>query len=161
MQPGDGTTLRDVAGLLVDSGRAAQAIPYLRELVEKTPADLVRRQQLGETLMASGQPAEAAALFWYIVERMPEAVVARVWLADAQARQGYADAAVKTVQDGLALDPKVPVLHRALGVMLEKAGKGKEAASAYRKYAELAPNEPDAKELQARANQLDPPGGAS
>jgi predicted Zn-dependent protease len=161
MQPRDLDSARKAAKLLVSAGRQEGAVPYLRKILEELPSDLTARQQLGEALMAAGETSEAAGLFWNIVQNMPDASVSRVWLAEAQARQGHADAAVDTVRAGLAREADSPVLQRALGAMLEKAGKAKEAAAAYRKYLALAPNAADAKELEARANRLDPAGGRS
>ncbi len=85
---------------------------------------------------------------------MPQAVGSRAWLAEAQARQGQADAAAATLREGLRLSPDAPVLHRALGSVLERADQPREAAEAYRKYVELAPNAPDAAEIRARAQRL-------
>jgi regulator of sirC expression with transglutaminase-like and TPR domain len=61
----------------------------------------------------------------------------------------------------LALDPNAPLLHRARGVVFERAGKAREAAAAYHRYAQLAPNAPDAQDLESRAKKLDPSGAGS
>jgi len=90
-----------------------------------------------------------------VLQAVPQAAGSRAWLAEAQARQGQADAAVATLREGLRLTPDAPVLHRALGSVLERADQPREAADAYRKYVSLAPNAPDAAAIVARAQNLE------
>ena len=46
-----------------------------------------------------------------------------------------------------------------MGAVLEKSGRPRDAAAAYRAYAGLAPNAPDAQTLLARAARLEAAGG--
>ena len=60
---------------------------------------------------------------------------------------------------GAARPPEAPLLQRQMGAVLEQSGRPRDAAAAYRAYAELAPNAPDAQTLLARAARLDAAGG--
>ena len=62
------------------------------------------------------------------------------------------------LQEGLQLSPNTPLLERQMGSVLERSGRPAAAAAAYRNYTRLAPNAPDAKEIAARAAQLEAAG---
>ena len=55
--------------------------------------------------------------------------------------------------------PTAPLLQRQMGAVLERSGRPAEAAAAYRAYAQLAPNAPDAKAMADRAARLSAQGG--
>jgi len=65
------------------------------------------------------------------------------------------DDAIAFVRTGLNENPDVAQYHRDLASFLERAGRIKEAAAAYREYARLAPNAPDSKMLIERASALE------
>jgi Flp pilus assembly protein TadD len=81
-------------------------------------------------------------------------VVARGLLAENLVQQGRKEEAVALLREGLRDTPRSPLLHREMGSVLERSGRPDEAAAAYRDYARLAPNAPDAKELRERAARL-------
>jgi Flp pilus assembly protein TadD len=63
------------------------------------------------------------------------------------------------LQDGIKAAPTTPHLQRQLGSVLERSGRRTEAAAAYRAYARLAPNAPDARAMSDRAAALEGAGG--
>jgi cytochrome c-type biogenesis protein CcmH/NrfG len=68
---------------------------------------------------------------------------------------------MQVVQTGLSATPQSSMLHRTLGLLLERSGKPGDAAQAYRDYVRLAPNAPDAQELAARASRLEKRAGTT
>ena len=102
------------------------------------------------------RPPRPTARCW---RRLPGAVVSRSLLAENLVEQGRQDEALAVLQEGLRAQPQAPLLQRQLGSVLERSGRPREAAAAYRAYAEQAPNAPDAKELLARAARLEAAGG--
>ena len=67
-------------------------------------------------------------------------------------------ATLRDLMEGAIHDMPVPPGAK-VGSVLERSGRPAEAAAAYRAYARLAPNAPDAREIAARAAQLDASGG--
>jgi predicted Zn-dependent protease len=76
-------------------------------------------------------------------------------LAEATFNSGEKEAAIALLQEGVKLDPTQPLNQRSLGSVLERSGKPRAAAAAYREYARLAPNAADAADLLNRAAGLE------
>jgi serine/threonine-protein kinase len=120
----------------------------------------VLQQELAYSLDQAGDKAQAAAVYRQVLEKAPSAVISRTLLADNLLDQGRKDEALSVLQEGLRATPEVPLLQRQIGSVLERSGRPKDAAAAYRAYAELSPNAPDAGELLARAARLDASGAS-
>ena len=54
-------------------GRAADAIPYLEQLIELDPANITPREELSEALLGAGRIDEAAQLMLQIIEQLTKA----------------------------------------------------------------------------------------
>ncbi len=157
---GEGATVHeDLGRLLFRSGRYAEAAPHLGQAVGARDDDPVLKQELAYALDQEGNGEEAEALYRDVLETVPQAVLTRSLLAENLYERGQKEGAMSVVEQGLALTPGSPVLHRQLGSLLEREGKTAEAAEAYRAYATLAPNAPDAGSIAARAARLDSAGG--
>ena len=157
--PSSSTVLEDLGRLLFRSGDYRGAASHLQSAVESRPDDPVLQQELAYSLGQAGDRAQAAEVYRKVLEKAPGAVISRGLLAENLAEQGRKDEAMAVLQEGLRTTPPPPLLQRQMGAVLERSGRPRDAAAAYRAYAELAPGAPDAKELLARAARLDAVGG--
>jgi Flp pilus assembly protein TadD len=157
--PQASTVREDLGRLLFRSGDYRGAAANLQIAVQTRPDDAVLQQELAYSLDQAGDRAQAAEIYRQVLEKAPGAVVSRGLLAHNLAQQGRKDEALAVLQAGLQAQPESAVLQRQMGAVLEKSGRPRDAAAAYRAYAGLAPNAPDAQALLARAARLEAAGG--
>jgi tetratricopeptide (TPR) repeat protein len=155
MQPQDTDALRSLARLKMSLGAPKEAAELLIQATDARPGDLSVVQDLGFALEQSGALDDASAYYAVILNRRPGAHITRGRLAEVLLKQKRPQDAVETVREGLSLEPQAPLLHRALGSLLERTGDTAGAAVAYREYARLAPKADDAQSLEARAAELE------
>jgi Flp pilus assembly protein TadD len=158
MNPASATVHEDLGRLLFRNGDYAKAASHLQQAVLSRPDDPVLAQELAYSLDQAGDRTQAAAVYQRVLSQAPQAVLARGLLAENLLGQGKREEAVALLEEGLKSTPSVPLLHREMGSVLEQSGRPAEAAAAYRTYARLAPNAPDAKELRDRAARLEAAG---
>jgi tetratricopeptide (TPR) repeat protein len=140
---------------------AAGALTHFRKASEAAPDNVGYREQLAYALEQSHDTEGARKEYEKILEKNPAAAVSRGRLAEILLGQGRNDDAIALTRTGIQIDASVPILHRDLGSLLERSGHPLEASAAYREYARLAPNAPDANEMKERANALAQGGGGS
>ena len=157
--PQASTVREDLGRLLFRNGDYRGAAANLQAAVQSRPDDPVLQQELAYSLDQAGDRAQAAAMYRQVLEKAPGAVISRGLLAENLAEQGRKDEALTVLQEGLRAQPEAPMLQRQLGSVLERSGRPKDAAAAYRAYAGLAPNAPDARDLLVRAARLEAGGG--
>jgi Flp pilus assembly protein TadD len=157
--PSASTVHEDLGRLLFRSGDYRGAAAHLQSAVESRPDDAVLQQELAYSLDQAGDRTQAAAAYRKVLDKAPDAVISRGLLADNLVEQGRKDEALELLQEGLRATPSAPLLQRQVGSVLERSGRPRDAAAAYRAYAGLAPNAPDASELLARAARLEAAGG--
>jgi predicted Zn-dependent protease len=145
----------ELGRLLYGQGKFSEALGLLRTAAEARPDDPVLRGQYAHALEQAGDRAAAKAVYSDIIERFPRAPAARGRMAEILLQEGSRAEAVAVVQAGIQVDPSLPLPHRNLGSVLERLGRLNEAARAYREYARLAPNAPDAQQMLARAAALE------
>jgi predicted Zn-dependent protease len=155
MQPQDSDALRTLARVKMDLGAPREAAELLIQATDVRPGDLSVVQELGYALEQAGALDDAKAYYAVILDRRPGAHVTRGRLAEVLLKQQKAQEAVETVREGMRSEPQAPLLHRALGSLLERTGDTAGAAVAYREYARLAPKADDAQALEARAAELE------
>jgi Flp pilus assembly protein TadD len=147
--------------LLEKKGDAGRALPHLKRASELAPGKPNFDVRLAYALEKSQNLGGAAALYRRLLEQSPDATDARGRLAEVLFEEGKADDAIALTRAGIQRSPAVPILHRNLGALLERAGHLQEAGQAYREYARLSPNAQDANELVQRAEFLDKQAGPS
>ena len=157
--PAAATVREDLGRLLFRNGDYRGAAVQLQSAVEARPNDAVLQQELAYSLDQAGDRKQAEAAYRKVLEAAPGAAISRSLLADNLAQQGRKDEALALLQEGLRQQPEAPLLQRQLGSVLERSGRRQDAAAAYRAYAALAPNAPDAGDLLARAARLQEAGG--
>lgn len=153
------TVQEDLGRLLFRSGDYRGAASHLQAAVATRPDDAVLQQELAYSLDQAGDRQQAAAVYRQVLEKAPGAVISRGLLADNLVEQGRKSEALAVLEQGMQASPPPPLLQRQLGSVLERSGRPRDAAAAYRAYAGLAPDAPDAKELLARAARLEAAGG--
>jgi Flp pilus assembly protein TadD len=122
-------------------GDLGHALDHYRAALEGRPADPELLDNVGQILVAMNRPAEAVPFLQQAVEAEPSNMTARFDLAVSQTRSGQLNEAVDEytvlVQSGRA-DVRV---HHNLGLALRQLGRQAEAAAAFERATELAPNE--------------------
>jgi TolA-binding protein len=131
--------------------RAQAAVMKLKAVADAYPssdAGLYARYQEGAMWMALGSPSEAAAAYQQVLDRDGRGIygqMARLGLAEAQARAGQYDPAIKTFQDlAQHKDGTLPVdgILMQLGRVYLDAGKRVEAQQTFNRLVEEFPESP-------------------
>jgi tetratricopeptide (TPR) repeat protein len=111
--------------------REAYELEECRRRAEKYPNDLQVRFDLGELYFKAGQISEAISEFQKAQNNPHKRIQAMGYLGQCFARRGMNDLAARTLQNAikekLNFDDEKKELIYALGCVLEKAGKPKEA----------------------------------
>lgn len=155
--PDETRILQDLGQAYLTGGEAERALPLLRHAAEQLKDDPRIIAQLGLALEKTGARAEAIPLLQMGVDRYPSSPTMRTLLADALAKDGRHDEAMQVLEGGFERTGSA-ILHRTRGAILERQGQQEQAAQAYRDYVRLAPQAPDAKDLEARAGRLEKRG---
>jgi len=131
--------------------RAQAALTKLKAAADAYPstdAGLYARYQEGATWMALGNPNQALAAYQQVIDRDAKSIygqMARLGLAEAQARIGQYDQAIKTFQDlSQRKDGPLPVdgILMQLGRVYLDAGKRVEAQQTFNRLVEEFPDSP-------------------
>jgi len=131
--------------------RAQSALTKLKTAADAYPstdAGLYARFQEGVTYMALGNPTQAAAAYQQVIDRDGNAIygqMARLGLAEAQARSGQYDQAIKTFQEmSQRKDGPLPVdgILMQLARTYLDAGKRTEAQQTFNRIVEEFPDSP-------------------
>jgi tetratricopeptide (TPR) repeat protein len=109
-RPNDAAALMARGRILLMDGRAKEAEPSLRKVVESEPANSAARLMLGYSCLDQGRHAEAEALLRRVAEAdgpIRLRVSAYLGLALAYDRMGRKDAVGRCYDEALALDESV------------------------------------------------------
>lgn len=131
--------------------RAQAALTKLKVAADAYPstdAGLFARYQEGATYMALGNPTQAAAMYQQVIDRDGSGIhgqMARLGLAEAQARMGQYDQAIKAFQElSQRKDGPLPVdgILMQLGRTYLDAGKRTEAQQTFNRIVDEFPDSP-------------------
>jgi TolA-binding protein len=131
--------------------RAQTALTKLKVAADTYPstdAGLYARYQEGVTYMTLGNPAQAAQAYQQVIDRDGNGIygqMARLGLAEAQARSGQYDQAIKTFQElSQRKDGPLPVdgILMQLARAYRDAGKRTEAQQTFNRIVEEFPDSP-------------------
>ena len=125
-------SLEDRAVGALDRRDLATAIPLLKALIAKAPANPTHLYNLGMVYSDQGRLAEAKDLLAQVLAIAPSHTNSLVALGVVHARAGDADAAVKTLRHAVRLAPDNPAAHQNLGACLLKQGYAADAAAHFR-----------------------------
>jgi len=129
IDPKDGLTmlaeLTDARRLL-EAGRAAEALPLLRGLCERSPGNVPFLGQLARAQTDTGDLAGAVRTLREARDLNPQSDFGHVNLAEGLRRQGQADAARRSYEEAIALNPRSATAWLALAEMAHDAGRAAE-----------------------------------
>jgi len=124
-----------LAGVVrVRSGRAAEAVPLLREAALRQPQALAARVRLGEGLLASGEIDKARALYEELLRQHPDLPLAHYGLGRAFSARGTAASAAERYLAATQLFPAYGAAHYALGLAYRDLGRAEDAQRHLRLY---------------------------
>ena len=131
IDPKDGLVLLDAleaAKRLLDAGRAAEALPQLRALCEKSPGNVPFLGQLARAQEDAGDRDGAVRTLRHARDLNPRSEFAHLHLADALRRKGDVGPARQGYEDALALNPRLAAAWLALAEMAKDKGAAEERA---------------------------------
>ena len=128
---------------LLALGRAGDAETALRRAVELEPASALVQSRLALALVALKRPAEAVAAARRATElddKLGEGFAALgLALIAADPKQNWGDAIAHAQTGATTLDTENPLVHTAVGTIFEVNGQLDQAASEYRRAAQIEP----------------------
>ncbi len=141
--PGNADALRLLGVLRLEGGRAADAIPLLRQALQADPASLGTLDALSAALMAAGDPAQAEAIVRQALALDASLVVAHMRLGMALAAQRKWCEAARVFENAIELDPEIADAHHNLGDALTKLNRPEAAIDSFRRALAINPANPE------------------
>jgi tetratricopeptide (TPR) repeat protein len=148
--PADFSAHFNLGALMLSRGKAAEAIPYLRDALKLEPDQAAALNGLGAALLASGQNSEAMAEFQQALQAQPGYTNARYNLANALADEGRLDDAAAGFRQVLKENPDDGNARQHLflvlverGNSLAREGDVRGAAEAMREAVSIHPEDAD------------------
>jgi protein O-GlcNAc transferase len=153
--PADIASAREFAAILGQARQYGRAAEVLRRAAQNSPGNLVVRTELAHALQTAGDSAGAEDAYREILSADPVNAPALARLGELLTTQGKTQQTVDLFRAALNRAPDAAPIHLRLGQALEKNGDLKEAATHYREFARLRPNEPEAAGLAQRAAMIE------
>ncbi|HZS50902.1 MAG TPA: tetratricopeptide repeat protein [Bryobacterales bacterium] len=122
---------------LLAKGSAAEAVPLLRQAIEKNPADADAHLLLGSALALIPRRSEAVAELALAIELRPDHAPAYNVLGMTLARFAEFDSAQKAFEKAIAIDPKLAGAHLNLALVFAQKGEIARASRAVARAIEL------------------------
>jgi tetratricopeptide (TPR) repeat protein len=135
---------RTVTSVLLDRGRAGEALPYAQRGVELAPQLWPAHMMLGLVLERLGQLSEAIAQYEQVLRMNPDVVEVQYNCGVALAEAGRVPEAITHYQQALRLKPDYIDAHINLGNALLRTGKVQEAVEQYGQALRIDPDSAEA-----------------
>jgi capsular polysaccharide transport system ATP-binding protein len=135
----------DLAEALIKAGERTRAREHLREHLSERQGTLRAYELLATLSLEQGFTEDAKEASYAVLDRSPRSAAAHFVLAMAAERGGRIDEGIEQLEKAVALEPGNRQRAAALAKMLEKAGKHREAATAWLR---LAPQGEDSQTLR-------------
>ena len=126
----------NLARLLKENGKQAEALAHLKYLVKKDPTGIRYRSVLVETAYLAGKP-EIAVEYYYPDESDPQILY---WSGLALADLGKIDLARAALLESIKQRPYNPMAYYALGLLEQKLSRTKEAFTRFQQALSQEPN---------------------
>jgi Flp pilus assembly protein TadD len=128
---------------LIKAGKSEQAIPILKEFLEKNPNNAPVQFTLGKAMVNAKQFDEAIAPLQKSLSIKPDQQGAHFYLGVAFAQMGRDAEALKEFEAEIPLSPTQDSAYSNAASIYEKQGNLDKAMEYYKKAAELAPQRPE------------------
>jgi tetratricopeptide (TPR) repeat protein len=155
--PENADALNNLGQVLVRTGRAREAIPYLDRAVALAGDTWAYRFNRARAHAELQEWGRAVADYREADRLFPDDYVTAFNLAKALHADGDPARAAAEFERAIALAPDQTDFHLSHGIALESAGRPRDAAAAYRRYLELEQAAPEAEKITARIAQLEGP----
>jgi len=132
LQPAFSEALLGWSALLLEGGRADEALPALRQAVATHPDDLPLRANLALTLQAVDRAQESVKLLQQGLSRRPDQPDLWLWLGNAQMKAASPGDAIASFRRVLELEPARADGRYNLANALMSAGDAQQAVRTYR-----------------------------
>lgn len=136
------------ANLFVLMGNAEQAVEEFEKELQNNPNDVPTLIEYGRFLVENGHAKEA-------MDRLSLAMQIAPGSSEAKHQAGYVSYVLKNYQGSVALlqaaaslDQGNPLIYKRLGLAYRALGKSDEAAAAFKRYIDLAPDAPDREQFE-------------
>jgi Flp pilus assembly protein TadD len=153
-RPDDAIALNNAGQLLVELGRAVEAVPYLKRAAAADPASAMIRFNLAAAYDKTGQWEPAIAAYREAAGIDPRDARTAHNLGLALHRAGREDEAAESFRRATRLAPEGAQAWMGLAQTLERLGKRAEAADAYERLASVQPDGPDIAAIRRRIEKL-------
>ncbi len=137
-----------------EEGRLAESADLLRAALAAGGPNAEICFQLAEILYRSGDLSGACERYYMAVELNEEYVEARANLGCVLVETGRLELAVAAFEGALKYHPDYADAHYQLAKALDDLGRGDEALSHWKRFLELAPENPWADEVRRRLNDV-------
>jgi protein O-mannosyl-transferase len=129
--PGCWMARTNLGALLVETGRAGEAIPLLERAIQERPGTVETYGNLGNALAAVGRNAEAISEYERALRINPRLPSLEYDLGRALDRAGRVNEAIAHYERALQIDPDYGPAHGNLALDLSRAGRFAEAIGHY------------------------------
>jgi tetratricopeptide (TPR) repeat protein len=153
--PNDPRALSDLGQVLVRTGRAREAVPYLDKAVSLKPDSWAYQFNRARAYAQLEEWGEAVEGYRAAARLFPDDYATHYNLAKALQASGNIDAALAAYEKAIELAPGQSDFQLSYGLALETAKRPQEAAAAYRRYLELEPSSPQAEKVKAHLAALE------
>lgn len=143
-EPGAWLARNNLGRVLLNEGRAEEALAELGAAVRLEPSSAEVRANLGDALERSGRRTEALAQYREAVSIEPRFAGGHYDLGRALLESGRAEEAAGQFRAALGIDPEHAAAHNNLGLALARLGRLPEAMDEYRAALRISPGMPEA-----------------
>jgi len=142
--PNSGQANRDLAIVLLDQGRASEALQYAQRDVEIEPQQGLAHTYLGLVLGQLGNLQEAVAQDEEALRLNPDSAEAHYNFGMAMMELGRTPEAAEHYEQALRIKPDLAAAHVNLGAILERTGRIEEAIAHYEQALRIEPDSAEA-----------------
>ena len=128
---------------LIKAGKSEQAIPILKEFLEKTPENAAVQFTLGKAYINTKQFDLAIVPLQKALALKPDQQGAHFYLGVAYSQMGQDAEALKEFEAEIPLSPNQDSAYSNAAAIYEKQGNLDKALEYYKKAAEISPNRPE------------------
>jgi tetratricopeptide (TPR) repeat protein len=155
IDPNNADLLRQMAFVARETGDAAGELAAYEQIVAANPEDVEAWLSLGDLYAKSGDSEKSRQAYERVTELDPTNAHQIFFnLGALQTNAGNTEKAVVAYRKAIEIKPDYALAHKELAFALVGMGNRSEAAEHLNQYVELAPDAPDAAQMQALVKSL-------